>query len=141
MGGGAGGGGRRTLSNINVTPFVDILLVLLVTFMATAIYIAKGSIPIKLPKASTGQPQVEKALLILSVDSEGNYLVKGEKVSDEELEAFVVDIVARKPNVEAVISGDRRVPYGRVMHLIDLVQSLGVKKFAAEVEKEEKVEK
>lgn len=137
MAGGTNGNGRRRgLTDINVTPFVDILLVLLVTFMATAVYIAKGKIPIKLPTAASGSPNMEKkTLLILAVDMKGDFLIKGTRVTDQEMKAFIADEVARNPNVEAIISGDKRVKYGRVMRLVDMAKTLGVKQIAAEVEK------
>jgi biopolymer transport protein ExbD len=129
-----GGGGRKLVTDINVTPFVDIVLVLLVIFMVTATYIVKGGIPVQLPKAGSAG-ELPAALLVLGVDAKGQYLVKGLAVTDAELASVVRSAVASNPEVEAVIAADTKVAYGRVMELIDTVRGLGVKRFAAEVEK------
>ena len=129
-----GGGGRKLVTDINVTPFVDIVLVLLVIFMVTATYIVKGGIPVQLPKAGSAG-ELPSALLVLGVDAKGQFLVKGLAVTDAELASVVRSAVRENPEVEAVIAADTKVPYGRVMELIDTVRGLGVKRFAAEVEK------
>jgi biopolymer transport protein ExbD len=128
------GGGRKLVTDINVTPFVDIVLVLLVIFMVTASYIVKGGIPVNLPKAGSAG-DLPSALLVLGVDAKGQYLIKGLAVTDAELASVVRGAVRENPEVEAVIAADTKVPYGRVMELIDTVRGLGVKRFAAEVEK------
>lgn len=128
------GGGKRLITEINVTPFVDIVLVLLIIFLVTATTIIRGSIGLTLPKAGTAS-DMPAALLVLGVDASGRYLIRGKAATDLEVENFVKAEVAKNPEIEAVIAGDRQVPYGRVMELIDKVQSLGVKKFAAEVER------
>lgn len=132
MGAGTGGGRRRGVTDINVTPFVDVVLVLLVIFMVTATLIVRGAIPIKLPEvgAADGLPG---SMLVLGVDAEGAFTVKGKTYADEELEAFITETLEESPDAVAVISGDKRVPYGRVMELIDMAQRLGVKQITAEV--------
>jgi len=132
MGAGGGGGRRRGVTDINVTPFVDVVLVLLVIFMVTATLIVRGAIPIKLPEvgAADGLPG---SVLVLGVDEKGAFTVKGKTYTDGELETFISETLVDAPDAVAVISGDRRVPYGRVMELIDMAQRLGVKTITAEV--------
>jgi len=129
----AGGGGtRRGVTDINVTPFVDVVLVLLVVFMVTATLIVRGAIPIKLPEAGTAD-NLPGTILVLGVDAAGAFTVKGEEHTEAELENFIRRTLQESPDAVAVISGDKRVPYGRVMKLIDMAQRLGVKQITAEV--------
>ena len=128
------GGKGSIISGINVVPFVDVMLVLLVIFMVTATYIVRGAIGMKLPNASSAD-QMSKSPLVVGVDKDGDFVVEGTKASRDEVVAYIVDFVERDPEVEAVISGDKRVPYGRVMDLINLARKHGVKNFAAAVEK------
>ena len=132
MGGASRGGRRRGVNDINVTPFVDVVLVLLVIFMVTATLIVRGAIPIKLPEAGTADT-LPGTVLVLGVDSEGTFTVKGRTYTEAELEAFITETLQDTPEAVAVISGDRRVPYGKVMELIDMAQRLGVKQITAEV--------
>jgi len=126
------GGRRRGVNDINITPFVDVVLVLLVIFMVTATLIVRGAIPIRLPEAGTAD-DLPGSLLVLGVDAEGTWTVKGQPLGDKELESFITGALAEDPEAVAVISGDRRVPYGRVMELIDTAQRLGVRQITAEV--------
>jgi biopolymer transport protein TolR len=132
MGAGSGGGRRRGVTEINVTPFVDVVLVLLVIFMVTATLIVRGAIPIKLPEVGSAEG-LPGSVLVLGVDAKGGFTVKGKTYTDAELETFISDTLRESPEAVAVISGDRRVPYGRVMELIDMAQRLGVKTITAEV--------
>jgi len=132
---GGGGSKRKMISDINVTPFVDVTLVLLIIFMVTATYIVRGSIGMKLPKASSAG-EMSRSPLVLAVNDQGEYLVENKPATEEEVVSYIRSFVAQDPEVEAVISGDSRVHYGRVMDLINLARKNGVTKFAAAVEKE-----
>jgi len=133
----ADGGDGKLITGINVTPLVDVMLVLLVIFMVTATYIVRGSIGMKLPNASTAE-QMSRSPLVVGVDESGSFLVEGKPATTEEVEQYIREFIERDPEVEAVVSGDKRVPYGRVMELINLARLNGVKNFAAAVEKGEK---
>jgi biopolymer transport protein ExbD len=128
------GGKGKIIEGINVVPLVDIMLVLLVIFMVTATYIVRGSIGMKLPKASTAE-EMSKSPLVVGVDEEGSFTVEGKKASEAEVVEYIESFVQADPEVEAVVSGDKRVPYGRVMELINLARKHGVQNFAAAVEK------
>jgi len=129
-----GKGKAKMITEINVTPLVDVMLVLLVIFMVTATYIVRGSIGMKLPKVSSAD-QMSRSPLVVGVDGEGFFLVEGKLASEAEVVAYIRSFVERDPEVEAVVSGDRGVAYGRVMELINLARRNGVKNFAAAVEK------
>ena len=128
------GGKGKIIEGINVVPLVDIMLVLLVIFMVTATYIVRGSIGMKLPKASTAD-QMSRSPLVIGVDEEGDFTVEGKKATEQEVVAYIEAFIRSDPEVEAVISGDKRVSYGRVMDLINLARQHGVVNFAAAVEK------
>lgn len=131
-----GGKGKDSMiTGINVTPLVDIMLVLLVIFMVTATYIVRGSIGMKLPKASTAG-EMSKSPMVMGVDENGEFIIDGAVASTEEVIEYIEANVQANPEVEAVISGDSRVSYGRVMELINLSRKHGVVNFAAAVEKQ-----
>lgn len=128
-----GGGG---FSSINVTPFVDVMLVLLVIFMITAPMLIKDIIDIKLPKTATSDGQ--KAELIgIAINKDGQVLLNGTLVDDENLKSQVKDMLAVNPNTQGVISADVELPYGKVVRVIDQLKLAGLDKFAVQIEKEE----
>lgn len=119
--------------DINITPFVDVMLVLLVIFMVAATYIVKPSIELELPKAATGGETLDKTLSIaLSVD--GQLFLNGEKVERAKLGAECARLSKENPKVQAMISADKRVSHGEVVKLIDLVRLNGVLSFAINID-------
>lgn len=150
MGMGLGGtptasGGRRSslmsgvgemagITEINITPFVDVVLVLLVIFMVTAPLIMKDVIPIKLPKSVQAESQRLETLAIV-ITQKGQFLVNGQLQSAEGAREICQKAVQKNPQVQAVISADSEARHGDVIKAIDLVKSAGVEQFAIEVEK------
>jgi biopolymer transport protein TolR len=132
---GSGEGDDEMISGINVTPLVDITLVLLIIFMVTASYIIKESIQIDLPRAAHAGESVGTTLAIV-LTAQGDIYVDGIKRTEDELLAQAREAVARSSDTRAVISADRRSLHGAVVHVIDLVKGMGVTKFAINIEKE-----
>jgi biopolymer transport protein ExbD len=126
----------KIITDINVTPMVDIMLVLLIIFMVTATYITRQAIDVNLPEAKTGE-QANTTTLGLVVASDGSLFLNGDRVTLEELEAKTKALAKENPEVQAVVDGDKSVSYGRVMEVIDTLRSAGVKNFAAAVELKE----
>ncbi len=122
------------LSDINVTPFVDIVLVLLIILMVTSTAIVKASLPVELPKAASGGAAVETTLNLV-VDKEGKIALDGQPATEPEIIARIKQEKAKNPKLQAVISADKGVAYGNVIHLIDLVKTNGVSSFALNVER------
>jgi biopolymer transport protein ExbD len=119
------------ITDINVTPFVDILLVLLVVFIVTAKLIVARGVEIQKPKASTGG-EVQSTLRV-SVDKEGQLFVNGDVFADDASAiARIKVIAAQSSKPKAIIAGDERGRYGGVMRAIDLVQKAGVTAIALE---------
>ena len=107
-------GGRRRISEINVTPFVDVMLVLLVIFIATAPLMHQG-MNINLPETNTQALRVKEAPLILSVDQEGRYFLGRKEVSGEELEKRLQALFESRGSTELFLRADRKAPYGVVV--------------------------
>ncbi len=130
----AGGTRRRGLiTDINVTPLVDIMLVLLVIFMLTAHLIAKQAIEVDLPKAAAGAA-VQPTTLAITLQREGQLFLNGKPIAPAELREAVRAAVAKDPKTQAMIAGDRNVSHGRVVWVLDLVKALGVGSFAIQID-------
>ena len=119
------------ITDINVTPFVDVVLVILVVFIVTAKLIVARGVEIDKPKASTGG-DVQSTLRI-SVKDTGELFVNGTKYdTDAAAVARIKEIAAATSKPKAIIAGDRQGAYGNVMRAIDLVQQAGVTGIALE---------
>ena len=139
-GGSLGGNGRgrgRIISDINVTPLVDIMLVLLIIFMVTTTVIVKDSIQVRLPEAATGESK-KVTMLAVTIDQKGQLFMNSEGVNEDGIRRFIRRERRRGAKLEAVIAADKAATHGRVVRIIDLVRSEGVTKFAIHVLKREK---
>ncbi len=127
--------GGTPITDINITPFVDILLVLLVVFMVTAKIIVSRGVEIDKPKAATGG-EVKSTLRVTIQRVENappKLYVNGELVSsDSDAIGKIKAVAAQSAKPKAIIAGDTNVAYGGVMHAIDLVQQAGVTAIALE---------
>jgi biopolymer transport protein ExbD len=124
----------QAITDINVTPFVDVVLVLLVVFMVTAKLIVGRGVEIDKPKAASGG-EVQSTLRV-SVDVEGKLFVNGTPYDDDAPAiARIKEIAAASAKPKAIIAGDRRTQYGGVMRAIDVVQQAGVTAIALENER------
>ena len=140
MGGGSLGGGNKRggiITDINVTPLVDIMLVLLIIFMVTTSVIVRDSIPVKLPEAATGEAK-KVSILAVTIGSDGKLGLNGEATTEAQIRAFIQKEKAQVKKLEAVIAADKDVSHGKVVKIIDLVRSEGVTKFAINVLKKAK---
>jgi biopolymer transport protein ExbD len=123
-----------SITDINVTPFVDVVLVLLVVFIVTAKLIVARGVEIDKPKAATGG-EVQSTLRV-SVNAGGDLFVNGDKFGDDtSAVARIKQIAASTTKPKAIIAGDRKSAYGGVMRAIDLVQQAGVTAIALENER------
>lgn len=123
------------INDINVTPMVDVMLVLLIILMVTANYISNQAIGLQLPKAATGQDS--GALnLGFSIDKDSKVFLDGREVSYTELPGLIQSRKKEKPDVQALISADVKTPHGEVVKLIDTVRKNGILNFAINVEVE-----
>lgn len=121
------------ITDINITPFVDIILVVLIIFMVTATYIVAPSIKVNLPEAATGENS-EDSSLGLTITAEGILLLNGDEISKEDLRLKIREEKANNKDVVCLIAADTVVQHGDVIALIDLVRQEGVAKFAINIE-------
>ncbi len=122
-----------SITGINVTPLVDVTLVLLIIFMVTASFIVAPAVKVDLPQVSKADEPPPRSLHLL-VDSGGAIYLNDKRVEESSVLQLVQKEVAANADVQVLVSADKKVPYGEVIHLLDLVRSGGVKKFAISVE-------
>ncbi len=126
------------LSAINVTPFVDVVLVLLVIFIATAPIILKETLQVRLPKAAaTDGAQATLDTLGVAVSSQGEIFLNGNLVSGDELKLGVQKKIAENPNTQALISADENARHADVVRAIGLIKSAGLERFALQVKRDD----
>jgi biopolymer transport protein TolR len=123
----------RMITEINVTPLVDITLVLLIIFMVTTTYIVNPSIKVDLPKAVTGSDQT-RTTLALTLTKEGQLYLNGDLSDEAKVTQQIAAELPKNPDLQAIIAADKVVPHGSVVHIIDLVKRAGVRKFAINVD-------
>ncbi len=119
------------ISGINVTPLVDVVLVLLIILMVTATAIVSKTIPMELPKASTGE-ETSRSLAI-SVDAQGALFLDAEPTDEEALRTTIRGAVEAGQDLRAVIAADGRLEHAKVVAIIDLLRQEKVTKFAINV--------
>jgi biopolymer transport protein TolR len=128
------------LSEINVTPLVDIMLVLLIIFMLTNEEVSekmkKAQIDIDLPKAASAEMKPSKPLSIV-ISKDGKLFLNGTPLSEAELSTEAKKAAAENPGVEAILSADKRVSHGEVVRIIDQVRQANVEKVAINTKEQE----
>jgi biopolymer transport protein TolR len=122
------------LASINIIPFVDIVLVLLVIFMLTSAAIVRATMKVDLPKAAAANAIVQSTVnLVLTKD--GVLALNGQATTPKDAAAFIRGEVATNPKLQAVIAADKKVEYGAVMTVVDMVKQAGVTSFALDIER------
>jgi biopolymer transport protein ExbD len=130
----SGGRGRRgAIVGINVTPVVDVVLVLLVIMMVSATYIVSQSLKVELPKTATSDESTP-SIAAVTLTKEGKTFFNNEPVDEPTLIAKLRAAKAQGNEVNLVVSADRSVAHGQVVHIIDLAKVEGITKFAINVE-------
>jgi biopolymer transport protein TolR len=116
---------KKLMSEINVVPYIDVMLVLLVIFMITAPLLSQG-VKVDLPKAAA-QPvdSQDRETLVVTVDREGRYFLDDRRITSEELRRKVAAILRARPQTPVLIRGDRQSNYGEVVRAMTLLQSAG----------------
>jgi biopolymer transport protein ExbD len=127
------------ITGINVTPLVDVVLVLLIILMVTAGYLAKQAIPVDLPKGATGESL--QLTLAITIRSDGELFLDTERVTPAVLQQKVAQARARDPEVRAVIAADGATRHKSVVNVIDRLRREGVSRFAINVQPEDVLEK
>ncbi len=122
---------KRPMAEINVVPYIDVMLVLLIIFMVTAPLLTQG-VKVDLPQApSSPLPQNEKEPVIVNVDKDGNFFInygdnQDKPVAPEVLVNRVSALLKYQPEIPVLVGGDSNVPYGQVVQAMTLLQQAGV---------------
>jgi biopolymer transport protein TolR len=116
---------KKLMSDINVVPYIDVMLVLLVIFMITAPLLSQG-VKVDLPKAAARVVDTQdRETLVVTVTSEGKYYLDDRSISPEELGKKVAAILRLRPQTPVLIRGDRQANYGEVVKTMSLLQAAG----------------
>ncbi len=132
--GGRGGGRRGGIVGINVTPMVDVVLVLLVIMMVSAIYIVSQSLKVELPKTASSDEPANTPLAV-SITKDGVYLWNQKPIQESLLRAEFKKGKAANKDASLVLSADREAFHGDVVHVIDMAKVEGITKFAITVDR------
>ncbi|MFB0921909.1 MAG: protein TolR [Alphaproteobacteria bacterium] len=119
----------RPMTEINVAPFVDVMLVLVVIFMIAAPLLTVG-VPVDLPKAAVNPLNEEKEPLIITLDAEGRVYLQESEVEQDVLIPRLVAVSNANPDLRVFVRGDRTINYGRVMEIMGMVSEAGFSKVA-----------
>jgi biopolymer transport protein ExbD len=130
-----GGRGRGMISGINVTPLVDVVLVLLIILMVSANYIVSRSLKVDLPKTASSDSAPEKPNAV-TLTRDGKLLWNEAAVTEAQLSGELRALAAKDPELTLMVSADKEVPHGTVVHLLDVAKVAGVVKFAINVQPE-----
>jgi biopolymer transport protein ExbD len=129
MAGGSSDDDDGLIAGINVTPLVDVTLVLLIIFMVTARIIVSQGMPMDLPKSASGEAL--QTIFAVELTADGKTRVDSEAVADDEaLTPLAKKAKAKNKDLRAVIRADKKVEHGRVIHVLDLLRRSGISKIA-----------
>lgn len=124
----------QIMAEINITPLVDIMLVLLIIFMMVSTLVDFSAIHVELPKAATAETAKSESVSIV-ISKNGQYFLSGVPMSSiDELKQNIERLKNQNPEIQAVISADKSVSHGQVVKIIDLIRKLSIAKFAISVE-------
>lgn len=124
--------GDGAITGINVTPLVDVTLVILIIFMATAPMIARRALKLELPKAAQHEKTATDAMPI-AFDAARNLTLSGKPVTAEQLARILAAAAAANPAQPVTVAADRSLPYGAVAELLDSIRAAGIHKVGLEV--------
>jgi biopolymer transport protein TolR len=117
----------KPLAEINVTPMVDVMLVLLVIFMVAAPLLTVG-VPVELPKTTAAKVTEPKKPIVVSIDKDGHAFIGDDAVGDDELPTRLDSLAAEDPDRIVYVRGDRHIDYARVMDVLGMVNTAGFTK-------------
>ena len=119
----------RPMGEINVTPFVDVMLVLLIVFMVTAPLLTVG-VPVDLPKTKASQISDDQTPMVISINKDGQLALQNRDIGNDELIPRLEAVARVKPDTRIFVRGDKDVPYGEVMAVMGRVQEAGFSRVA-----------
>ena len=132
----ARGGRRGQIVGINVTPMVDVVLVLLVIMMVSAVYIVSQALKVELPKTATSDGAASTPLAV-TIQKDGGYLFNQKPIQESALRSEFKNAKAKNHDAQLVVTADRDALHGDVVHVIDVAKVEGITKFAITVSRAE----
>ncbi|MBF0314527.1 MAG: biopolymer transporter ExbD [Oligoflexia bacterium] len=121
------------LAEINMTPLIDIMLVLLIVFMVTSSITLESGLDIELPKTSAKTEQKSNNVVIISLDAAGTVSIQGKKIEKKDqvdLKAEIASALTREKSDEVIFEGDTSSTVGKMIEIMDIAKSAGAQKFA-----------
>jgi biopolymer transport protein TolR len=134
---GGGSGKKKLMSDINVTPFVDIMLVLLIIFMVTSPMMTQG-VDVNLPQTQAKEIKTDEDPLILTVDINREITIEKHKIELNELEEKLSAMFKYRNNKQLLLRADKDIPYGFIMQVTARIKGAGIEKLGMITEPEEK---
>ncbi|EPG72713.1 transport energizing protein, ExbD/TolR family [Leptospira fainei serovar Hurstbridge str. BUT 6] len=134
MAGQTSSGDGEEIGSINITPMVDVILVLLVIFMVTANFLKKESININLPKVQAADPNVAQSVQV-ALTKDGKIVLEGSETTAEKLGAQLARDSKVRPNMRLTLSADSSLPYGKIAETMGVIRQAGVTKIALSVKR------
>ena len=130
----AGSNEDEVIDGINITPMVDVILVLLVILRVTANFLKKESININLPKVQAADPNVSQSVQV-ALTRDGKILLEGQTITEEKLISTLERDIKFRPNMRLTLSADEKLAYGTIMKLMGVIRKSGVSRVALSVKK------
>jgi biopolymer transport protein TolR len=127
--------GYKPMSDINVTPFVDVMLVLLIIFMVAAPLMMVG-VPLQLPKTTAAKVTPPREPLVISIDKDGKLFIRKDPVNEDQLVARLQELHGSEPDSVVYVRGDKVLEYGKVMDVMSLVGKAGFGKISLVAEQQ-----
>ena len=126
-------GSNGLIAGINITPFTDVVLVLLIIFMIATPLLIRSEIKVNLPRTTNAEAASQKNLVI-TIDTTGGVYVDGIRVAITDLKASLTSTLAKRPDAPVIIMGDREVRYDLVVRVLEIARSCGVSRLSLAVE-------
>jgi len=130
----AGSGEEEEIKSINITPMVDVMLVLLVIFMVTANFLKKESININLPKVAAADPNVSESVQV-AMTKDGKLLLDGKETDSAKMKSTLERQSKIRPNMRVTLSADENLAYGQIARIMGVIRNAGVTRIALSVKK------
>jgi biopolymer transport protein ExbD len=129
-------GEESIVSEVNLTPLIDIMLVLLIIFMVTSTAALESGLDIELPKTSITNEKKQDEILIITLNKDGRVALQGKYVDDDKLGAEMVSKLAELKTESVILEGDTKAFLGKAVEIMDIAKSAGAKNFSIAAEED-----
>jgi biopolymer transport protein ExbD len=130
------GDDENIVAEVNLTPLIDIMLVLLIIFMVTSTAALESGLDIELPKTQITNEKKQDEILIITLDKSGKVALQGKYVEDAELSAKMVEKLAELKTESVILEGDTQAALGKAVEIMDMAKSAGAKNFSIAAEED-----